>query len=280
MGQRVIRTSIHGSKLGLTDVGHLGGEGFAGVIVGDLPGNIYAEATGPFLKQTQFDDFLGKTISTQWQLRHGSDGACVDFAHTAALGGSAVGTMGAGAGATMAVNGVSIDDGMKTWQANKAGLMMEARVKTDALTSRAIFIGFTDTVASLLMPFTLSAGVLTSNSTDACGFLFDTAATLATMKLVGVANDVDTVVQDTAVAGLATAAYHVFRVEVDASGNASFFIDGIQVGTAPVAGVNYNMAAAMRATIPVSPIIAGFTRSAVSGTITTDWIRAQQTRPA
>lgn len=279
MANRIIRTSIHGSKLGLTDAGHIAGEGFAGSLVGDLPGTIYAEGTGPFLKQTQFDDFLGKTISGQWNLNKGTDGATVNFANTAALGGSAVATMGANASVDMAGNGVQIDDGMKTWQANKGGLMMEARVKTDALTSRAIFIGFTDTI-TLLMPFTISGSTLTANDADAVGFLFDTAATAATIKAVGVANSVKAAIQDIGVAGLATAAYHLFRVEVDVNGNASFFIDGVQVGTAPAAGTNYNMAVALRPSIPVSPCVAGFTRAAGTGTITLDWIRAQQTRPA
>lgn len=280
MAVRTIRISLHGNKLGITDAGHLAGEGLAGLIVGDLPGNIYAEATGPFLKQTQFDDFLGKTISGQWNLQKGSDGATVNFANTAAnLGGAAVGTMGANAGVSYATNGVQIDDGVLAWQANKGGLMMEARVKTDALTSRAIFIGFTDQVAALEMPFTIAAAVLTSNASDAVGFLFDTAATAATVKLVGVANDVDDAVQDVGVAGLATAAYHLFRVEIDALGNTAFYIDGLPVGTL-VAGTNYNMAAALRPSIPLSPVVAGFTRAAGTGTITLDWLRAQQTRPA
>jgi hypothetical protein len=188
--------------------------------------------------------------------------------------------MGAGAGVSYAANGVQIDDGVLAWQANKGGLMMEARIKTDALTSRAIFVGFTDQIGALEMPFTLSGGSLTSNASDACGFLFDTAATAATMKLVGVANDVDATVQDLGVAELETSAWHVLRVEVDSSGNASFFVDGVQVGTAPPAGTNYNMATAMRATIPVTPIVAGFTRAAGTGTISLDWLRVQQTRPA
>jgi hypothetical protein len=283
MSRRSGFLTIHGKAFGLSHLSHLSGEGntgpgLAGIIVGaGADGTDYIEAHGPLLKATMFDDFLGKTISGQWNLQKGSDGATVNFANTTGnLGGGAQATMGANAGVSMATNGVQIDDGVKAFQVNKGSLVMETRIKTDAITNRAIFVGFTDTVASLLMPFTISGAVLTANAADAVGFLFDTAATAATLKMVGVANSVAAAIQDTAVA-LVAATYITLRVEVDSSGNAFFYINGAQVGT-KIAGQNYSMAAALRATIPVSPIVAGFTRSAGTGTITLDWLRAQQDR--
>lgn len=282
MARRSGFVTVHGKAFGLSHQNHLTGEGngpgLSGVLVGaGADGTDYIEASGPLLKSTMFDDFLGKTISAQWNLQKGSDGGTINFVNTTGnLGGAAQATMGAGAGVTMAVNGVQIDDGVKAWQANKGSLVMEAKIKTDAITSRAIFVGFTDTVASLQMPFTIAAAVLTANSADAVGFLFDTAATLATLKMVGVANSVAAAIQDTGVA-LVAATYITLRVELDTLGNAYFYINGVQVGT-KVAGNFYSMAVAARPTIALSPIVAGFTRAAGTGTLILDWLRAQQDR--
>lgn len=282
MTRRTGFVSIEGKAFGINHADQLAGQGtqtagLAGIVVGGgADGTDYVEAHGPLLRSTMFDDFLGKTISIQWGLTKGSDGSAVSFAHSVNLGGMARGTIGSNVGASMATNGIQIDDGILNWQANKGDLVMEASIKTDALTSRAIFVGFTDQVASLEMPFTLSAGVLTSNATDAVGFLFDTAATAATLKLVSVANDVDGTTQDLGIAVLSTA-YAKLRVELDASGNATFYVNGVQVGT-KVAGQFYNMAAAVRPTIPLTPVVAAFSRTTATGTVDLDWLRAQQKR--
>src|SRR5271170_2757617 len=55
------------------------------------------------------DDFLGKTISGVWGTTKGSDAGAALYAINTALDGTARGVTGAGAGATMAVNGVRID---------------------------------------------------------------------------------------------------------------------------------------------------------------------------
>ena len=52
------------------------------------------------------DDFLGDALNSDMSaVAKGSDGACVDFAIAAALGGTIAATTGAGAGTTMGADG-------------------------------------------------------------------------------------------------------------------------------------------------------------------------------
>lgn len=249
--------SIHGRRLGLSPDGHL-------VMDGRVRVAGYRDLGA---RSRIYDHFDGATISGLWGLAHGSDGSAADFAITAAAGGKVRGTTGAGGTTTMAVNGVQIHSALN-WQANKGGLVFSASVAATLITSLALYVGFTDQVAALEMPFTLSAGTLTSNATDGCGFLFDTGATAATVKCVGVANDVDAAVTDTGVA-LTAATYALFGIEVDTSGNASFWLNGNKVGV---------LASAVTATIPLTPVVAGFRRTGTLTTIDVDHIAVEQDR--
>lgn len=228
-----------------------------GTILGDLG-----------VTATQYDDFLGKTISGAWDVQKGSDAATVHFAHVADTSGKARATTGAGAGASMAVNGVQLSSGLN-WKANQGNLVFEAKVKLSAITNINLFVGFTDQLASLEAPVTLSGTTFTTNATDAVGFLFDTNATTDTIRLVGVANDVDATHQDTGLAPVA-ATYNTFRVEVSTTGVATFYLDGVKVGTA--------LTGAVTASVALTPVVAGFTESAASATIDVDYIFVQQTR--
>lgn len=220
------------------------------------------------LRSAQFDDFSGKTISTIWDVQKGSDGATVNFAISAAANGMARATTGAGAGASMAANGVQLSSALN-WYANQGNLVFEAKVKISAITNINLFVGFTDQLAALEAPVTLSGTTFTTNATDAVGFLFDTNATTDTIRLVGVANDVDATHQDTGLAYVA-ATYRTLRIEVDTSGAAVFFIDGARVGT--------TLSGAVTATVALTPVIAGFTESAASATVDADYVFVQQDR--
>lgn len=214
-----------------------------------------------------FDDFLGKTISGQWGVQKGSDGGTVNFAHSAALSGMARATTGANAGGTHALNGVQLDSQLN-FQANQGGLIFEAKVKISAITNVAIFVGLTDQIASLEEPFSLAVTTYTSTATDAVGFLFDTAATAATIRCVGVANDVDVTHVNSSLAYVA-ATYRKFRIEVAASGAAAFYIDDTLVTS---------IAACVTATIPLTPVITATSRAAASRNIDADWILVSHAR--
>jgi len=268
-----ILTSIHGRELGFDDRRKLlSPKGFR---AGNHGNQFDVSAPDAVVFH---DDFLGDTLNTfLWHNpTKGSDGATADFAISQDINGKIVGTTGAGAGASMAANGILIDNGL-TWKAANNGPMhFQTRLQISAITNICLYAGFTDQVSTLEMPFTISGSSLTSNATDAAGFLFDTAATAATWKLVSVANDVDGTVQEavqstsTATTAPVAATYTTLRVSIDTAGNAFFFIDGKPVGV--------KQAVAVTPTIALTGVIAVFTRSAASATCTVDYVHMSGVR--
>jgi len=220
---------------------------------------------------TAADDFLGEEINGYlWQTLIGTDATCSQAVVLADQNnGVARLTTGADAGATMALNGVQLQ-GRLNWSASKGCLSWEADIAISAITSVCVFIGFTDQVAALEMPFTLGAGdALTSNATDAAGVLFDTAADTDNWWLVGVKADVDATKQNTAVAPAAGVSER-WRIDIDAASNATFYRNGTAVGTV--------LADALTASASLAPVVAAFARGAASRTIDIDQIFIQQQR--
>ena len=217
-----------------------------------------------------FDDFLGDVIADEWAVAKGSDGSAVDFAHLTGVNGMLRATTGAGAGGSMAANGVQLHSALQ-WKANQGGLVFEARVKISAITNISLFVGLTDQIAALEMPIhsAASANTITTNATDAVGFFFDTSMTDDNFWTAGVKADTDATHADTAIAPVADT-YIVLRVEVDSSGNAKFFVDGVQKGSV--------MANAVTATVALTPVVAAFTRTAASATVEVDYVLTQATR--
>lgn len=219
---------------------------------------------------TFFDDFTGgsealsTTIIDGWRSRVGSDPQCVAWTVTPAVNGTVVGTIG-DTTASMAVSGIQLDRGL-CWKANQGNLMFEARVKMSQITTISVFIGLTDQTGALEMPIhsAASANTITTNATDAVGFMFDTSMTADTWWLVGVANDVDATAQNTTTAPVADT-YATFRIELSTAGEATFYYNGTAVGTA--------MTGAVTATVALTPVIAGFNRDTTgTPTITADYV--------
>lgn len=243
------------------------------VALGDTGGQYYY---GPGRVVQLFDDFTGggQALSTTavdgWKSTKGSDPQCVDFTVTPALNGTVVGTIG-DTTATMAVSGVQLDAGLD-WRASQGDLVFETRVQISQITDIAVFFGFTDQVSALEMPIhsAASADTITTNATDAVGFMFDTSMTTDNWWLVGVANNVDATSQNAGSAP-AAATYVVLRVELTTAGVATFYINGVAVGTA--------MTAAVTASVSLTPVLAGFNRTtSATPTITADYIYVSATR--
>lgn len=217
-----------------------------------------------------FDDFLAKAIDTnKWDLQKGSDGATVNFAANAQLNGVVRATTGAGAGASMAVNGVQIDSALN-YQANKGALVFETKLKLSAITTIAVFVGLTNQVAALQAPIIGAGGgdTFTANAADACGFIFDTTMTTAKWWAQGVKATVQgTAVNSTAAPVAAT--FDVIRLEVSATGTLTAYLNGTALAT---------IANAVTITVPLSPVITAFTRAAGSATVDVDYIRVSQAR--
>jgi hypothetical protein len=78
------------------------------------------------------DDFEGAALSGSWtHPTKGSDGATADFAILADVNGKVRGTTGAGAGGTMAANGIQLDRALN-WKANQGGGFYERSSRPSA----------------------------------------------------------------------------------------------------------------------------------------------------
>jgi hypothetical protein len=248
---RNILVSLHGNRLGLNTAGDL---------IAD--GRIMAlNAGSPARRVTWFDDFLGDTINAGYALLEGTDSATSDFAISTGVGGTAILTTGDSATHTMAGNGISVDLGALFWKASNGGLTFETRIQLDVITNVAYFVGFTDQVTPLEMPWGLSTTTYTSNQSDGFGFLFDTAATTDTIRCVGVKADTDGTPVDTSLAPVA-ATYMTLRVECDTAGTARFYADGVLVGT---------ITNAVTTTVALTPIIAAYSSATSSVVFTVDY---------
>lgn len=185
----------------------------------------------PRRKMCSFIDFLNSSSVQPWVGIEGTDAAATSsplaFQTGNVMNGSGVQTSGNNATRTMAVNGVQSTYTSTNFHPFVGGLRLEARVRTNN-TSAWTFIGFTDSV-SLEDPITLSGTTLTSNATDACGFLFDPNATAANIHLVGVKADVDATRVDTGIAYSTTT--KIYEMEIDDTGAARFWVNGALAGT-------------------------------------------------
>jgi hypothetical protein len=256
---RNVQTSLHGRRIGLNSTGDLVGDGQI-IVLRDKNTN---------KRVFNYDDFIGVAITGVWDVQKGSDAACANFAVLAGTKSGVIrATTGAGAGATMAVNGVQLDQGLHYTAAN-GGTTFEAAVKISAITNVSLFVGLTNEVGTLQAPATLSVATFTFNAADCVGFLFDTAATTVTVRAVGNAASVAPTAIDSGLA-LVAATYMIFRIELDSLGNATFFINGNQVGSP--------MALAVTAATLLTPVIAGFARAAASRTVDVDYVDVEQDR--
>lgn len=217
------------------------------------------------------DDFLGEEIDGyRWQSLIGTD---TEARQALVLADQVAGvvrlTTGDDAAADMATNGAQLQ-GKLNWRADRGVLEWEAKIALDAITTVALFIGLTDQVAALEMPFTLAAGdALTSNATNAVGVLFDTAADTDNWWLVGVKADVDATKQNAAVAPVA-ATFETWKIEVDGAGAATFYRNDALIGSA--------MTAALTVSAPLVPVIAAFSRAASSRNVDVDFLSVQSQR--
>jgi hypothetical protein len=219
-----ILTSLHGKLVGLDSKGKLVTPG------GSRSGANGKQVDAPSPSRVVFfDDFIGDVIADQWNYVEGTGNPADAAILAGGIGGVVRVTTGA-AGTGLAADLSQLTQALQ-WQASNGDLVFQARVKFSAITTCSLFLGFTD-VVTLEAPVIGATGTtITTNATDAVGFLFDTTLTSAFWQLVGVANDVDATRQSTTVAPVA-AQYQTFRIEVSTTGVATFFINGVQVGTA------------------------------------------------
>lgn len=113
---------------------------------------------------------------------------------------------------------------------------VEARIRINDVSNHGMFFGLTDArfEAAQTLPFSYSGTTLTSTASNAVAFLNDPDQTVDTVKCVSVKANVDGTVNSTGTA-LVDAAWHIYRIDLDTSGNAKLFIDGAHVCTQSLA---------------------------------------------
>jgi hypothetical protein len=250
-----ILTSLHGMKLGLDNLSRLIAP--KGIVSGEH-GSQYAHPSPSTV--SFFDDFLGDVILDQWNAVEGTDSATSDAAILAGGIGGVLRLTTGDAGTGLAADMEQLTQALQ-WQASNGGLTFECRIKLSAITTCYVFVGFTDLV-TLEGPIisAASADTITTNATDAVGWMFDTRMSTDNWWLVGVANDVDATAQNSGYAPVADT-YETLRVEVSATGTAVFFRNGVQVGTA--------MTGALTAATDLTPTIA-VSKTSVAASMTAD----------
>lgn len=162
------------------------------------------------------------------------------------------------AGTGFAVDGVeAVGATGYEFQAQDGKLVFEADFSFDSFNNGGFFIGFTDNNASLENPIEMPSGSLVTNASDAVGILFDSGAGDSSLRGVGVNNDVD---ETSVVLGThTTTTSHIYRVEVTSAGTASFYRDGVLLGS---------MTTALRTNVNIYAVITAVARNTSSRTLT------------
>lgn len=210
-------------------------------------------------------------------------GAAIDpaFAGTTENSGTAALLVAKGNGVVTLVTGTTsgnrsaLTSGLNQ-KAEDGSLVFSAIVMNlTAVTTRAVFIGLTDTV-SLEMPIEISGTTLTTSATDAVGFVYDTDATTDVVYIQGVAADVDTALltaqrQNRGGATFVPTAgtYNEYRIEVNVDGDAYFYIDGEYVGM---------QANAVTPTVLLTPIVIVEARTTAAQTVYADFVSSEAGR--
>jgi hypothetical protein len=227
------------------------------------------DATDASAKCTFFDDFLGDLLVDEWTAITGSDPQAVAVAIVAGVvNGTAAMTSGDSNPGVTAADAAGVTLG-RNWLASQGGLVFEARVQLDAITTVYAFVGFTNTIA-LERPIESNGTTgLTATAADAVGWLFDTTgtdpdnwmtagvkATVATARTKGTAPT--------------AATYDLLRVEISTAGTASFYQNGNLIAT---------VANSVTVSVNLTPVLIVMER-AVAGTrkLTADYVYVQQNR--
>lgn len=271
-----ILTSIHGRSVGLGPEGTIGAtKGKRALISG---GGFVAGHRGKQVvlpspdKVALFDDFLGDVLADEWNaVETDTDGAQAVLA--GGIGGVLRITTGNDDGNVVVLPDLSGVTSYLNWQASNGGLRMITRIKISRITLAYIFVGFTDLITIEAPVISAgSADTITTNATDAVGFMFDTAMATDTFHLVGVANDVDATIQTLTTAPVADD-YITLALDISSTGVATFFINGVQVGT-PMSG-------AVTAATDLTPCIYASNTDGTSAiTLDVDYINVSMNRAA
>lgn len=193
------------------------------------------------------DDFLGDLILDEWNVCLGSDAQAAGAISVGIRGGVARLTSGNNSG-TASDDIAMLNSGLN-FLAAQGGVGLEVRLRMNtAVTGGTMGVGFTDVqsaTGSTEEPSSISGTTQTTTATDGAGLLYDTAQTTDQWYSWAVKNDTDTASTISGVAPVADT-YQILRVEIDASGALTTFINDVQV---------HSVAAAITTTALLTPYV-------------------------
>lgn len=211
-----------------------------------------------------FDTFDAGGSLTHYELFNGSDAQAVD----PVISSNTLSLVSGDAGTGFAADG-SQAIGDTGYTLSSGTTIVEARLKLSAITNVGMFFGLTDQKAALEIPIesAASADTITTNATDAVGFMFDTSMSTDNIWFVGVNNNVDETAQNSATAPVADT-YVTLRMSINSSGDATFYINGTAIGSV--------MTTAAQTGVTLYPTLAVSARSTASRTMTVDYLYLRQ----
>lgn len=155
------------------------------------------------------------------------------------------------------------------------GCGIEVRMRNDDVDELAHFIGFSDTAAKE-MPMSYSGTTLTSNATDAAGFILDVDATTDDHYAVSVNDGGDGTVFDSGMAG-SDGEWTTYRVEIVPDGteaHAYFYMNTSGKEINPVADLIAVEASAVKSSIVLCPNFTVVNRGTETGdTLDIDYVK-------
>lgn len=115
------------------------------------------------------------------------------------------------------------------------GLSFEALIRNDDVDATAFNLGFSDATgeAADKIAFTFDTATLTSNASDGALFFHDADATTDYWRAASVISDTESTVIASTVAPVDATEYKL-RIDVDLDGDATYYLDNVNLGTADV----------------------------------------------
>lgn len=187
-------------------------------------------------------------------------------------------TVATGATGTVTDNGEELAGKNVCWNPSTMGdrvrLVCEARFKavgTTTATDGDFYFGFADAVTyTSSLPYVVSAAsaLTTSVPTEFCGFAYSSIPTSGALysasgNLIGAVTTIANANTVTASTKVKDSSYHIYRVELDASGNAAFYYDDALIMT---------VAAAVTANTAFTPYISAVAKASHVNTVTLDYL--------
>jgi len=192
-----------------------------------------------------FNDFCGPEIPVANAVAYGTTaGGCNyylgDYAVRGMLGETDSGAVAMGVpsgvirltGTDQSTKGCALTTDLQFKPSVNGTIVVEARVQSQVLTARRVFVGFCGTLADdVLSPLTGATTTLTLTASHLCGLFWDSALTAAgywhAVYNGGETTGVTTSTLVTTGVLVVAAKYNVCRVEIDRNGTARYYIDGV-----------------------------------------------------